>query len=244
MMDYWQFTQSRSKCHVAPHEIKKDCCLVDARGMLLFVVEQVFLPMGEVWLMHNAGTQCTVEGREEAKGPRKIFTFKFFLSCHKIWILFHSQHLHTFHEWSLGFSSLSICPSGCPSSQGRLSPLCGTPRLGCPVCGSTCLLHRVRVRPWRPFLPFRFLSGAEVPTLCLFSILPSMWRSFLQLRLYRSSASFQLIFHENCSACGCIFDLFVGECKLHILLLCHLDLIPENRFFLKFFHSSTEDISK
>ena len=39
-------------------------CLADARR-LLFMAEQVFLPMGEVWLMHNAGTQCKVgdEGR-------------------------------------------------------------------------------------------------------------------------------------------------------------------------------------
>ena len=57
--------------------MKKECyllrsCLVDAGRMLLFMVEQVFLLMGEVWWMHNVGTQCTVEGREEAKGQRKF----------------------------------------------------------------------------------------------------------------------------------------------------------------------------
>ena len=34
--------------------------------------------------MHNIDIQCTVEGREEAKGQRKFFMFKFFLSYHKI----------------------------------------------------------------------------------------------------------------------------------------------------------------
>ena len=33
-------------------------CLVDARRKLLFMVEQVFLPAGEDWSMHEADTQC------------------------------------------------------------------------------------------------------------------------------------------------------------------------------------------
>ena len=37
------------------------------------MAEQVFLLMGEVWSMHNAGTQCAVEGTEEAKGQRTFF---------------------------------------------------------------------------------------------------------------------------------------------------------------------------
>lgn len=48
-------------------------CLAGSRRMLLFKVKWVFLPMGEVWSMHNANTQCRVEGREEAKGQRKFF---------------------------------------------------------------------------------------------------------------------------------------------------------------------------
>ena len=55
-------------------------CLIDA-AILLFVVEQVFRPMGKVLLMQNADTQCTVEGREEDKGQRTFFlTFNLFLS--------------------------------------------------------------------------------------------------------------------------------------------------------------------
>ena len=100
MTYYWQFTQSRSVRSkwwviVTPYKIKKECYhlkswLVGTRRMLLFVIEWVFLPRGEVWLMHNADTQCTVEGREKAKGQKKVFMFKFFLPCHKIWILFHN----------------------------------------------------------------------------------------------------------------------------------------------------------
>ena len=30
-------------------------------------------PAEDVWLMHNADTQCTVEGREEAQRQRKKF---------------------------------------------------------------------------------------------------------------------------------------------------------------------------
>ena len=47
-------------------------CLADARR-LLFMAEQVFLPMGEVWLMHNADMQFLVVKGEEAKGREKKF---------------------------------------------------------------------------------------------------------------------------------------------------------------------------
>ena len=46
--------------------------------------------LGEVGLTQNADAQCTLEGREEAKGQRKWFMFKFFLSCLKIWIFISS----------------------------------------------------------------------------------------------------------------------------------------------------------
>ena len=45
-----------------------------ARRMLLFMVEQVFLLMGEVWWTLNVDT-----GREEAKGQRKLLYLN--LSC-------------------------------------------------------------------------------------------------------------------------------------------------------------------
>ena len=62
--------------------------LGDARRILLFMVEEVFLPMREVWSMYNADIQCSM-GREGAKMQRRMLMLKFSLSCHKIWILFH-----------------------------------------------------------------------------------------------------------------------------------------------------------
>lgn len=56
-------------------------CL-DARRTVLSTVEQVFLPMGK-------DIQCTVRGERRPKGREK-FCLKFFLSCPKIRILFHS----------------------------------------------------------------------------------------------------------------------------------------------------------
>ena len=41
-------------------------------GVLLFMVEQLFLPLGEVWFVHNADTQCTVGGERRPKG-REFF---------------------------------------------------------------------------------------------------------------------------------------------------------------------------
>lgn len=56
---------------------------------MLLMGEQVFLLIGEVWLVHNGDIQCTVEGRGGRRAERIFFMFKFFLSCHEIRILFH-----------------------------------------------------------------------------------------------------------------------------------------------------------
>ena len=45
------------------------------------------------------------------------------------------------------------------------------------------------------------------------------------------SASFQLVFCENCSICRCIFDVFVGRVELYILLFLHRDLFPKTLHF-------------
>ena len=47
------------------------------------------LPMQEVSSIYNADTPCTV-GRERMLKGREKNLFKLFLSCHKIWILFHN----------------------------------------------------------------------------------------------------------------------------------------------------------
>ena len=58
--------------------------------------------------------------------------------------------------------------------------------------------------------------------LITFSSYLMMCGFFSQLWLYRSpSASFQLVFSENCSTCRCTFDVFVEGSEFHILLLHH-----------------------
>ena len=42
------------------------------------MVEQIFLPLGEICSMCDVDTQSKVEGTEEAKGQRS-FMFRFFL---------------------------------------------------------------------------------------------------------------------------------------------------------------------
>ena len=41
------------------------------------MVEQVFLPMGEVWSMPNADTQCIVRGERRPKGREKCICLNF-----------------------------------------------------------------------------------------------------------------------------------------------------------------------
>lgn len=70
-------------------------------------------------------------------------------------------------------------------------------------------------------------SSFQIPqvgvlTLCLFPYYPIVWESFLQHWLYRNSAIFQLIFHENFSTCRGIFYMFVGGHERCILLLYHI----------------------
>ena len=90
---------------VVPDKIKKECyllrsCLVDAGRIFLFMIEQVFLLMGEFWSIHNTDTQCTVGGERRPKGREDFFMFKFFLSCHKIRILFHKiPSLRVYLQW-------------------------------------------------------------------------------------------------------------------------------------------------
>ena len=130
----------------------------------------------------------------------------------------------TLHQQSPGFPQPSICRSSLPTSQGGLSPPCRNPGLGCPVFGSSHSLPRVRVCPCNHPFPLSPFPGAYIPTQSLlFFFYLIMCVSFLQPWLYKSvSASFQLVFSENCSTCRCIFVMFMGRDNLHILLLHHL----------------------
>ena len=63
------------------------CSALCKLPIIFLMDDQIFLPIGEVWLMHIAGMHCTIAERKEAKGQRKLFMLNFFLSCHKILIL-------------------------------------------------------------------------------------------------------------------------------------------------------------
>ena len=83
--------------------------------------------------------------------------------------------LRTPHQCSLGFSSLSMCPSCSPGSRRVLPPLYKTPGLECPVCLSTCSLPRVSVHLYDLPFPLSSLPGAQVSTPGAFlPILPGM----------------------------------------------------------------------
>ena len=79
--------------------------------------------------------------------------------------------------------------------------------------------------------------GSQGSTGLLFFSSYWMFVSFLQPWLCRSpSASFQLVFSENCSTCRCTFDVFVEGGEFHILLLHHLDKSPQWFIYLYFYY--------
>ena len=144
-----------------------------------------------------------------------------------------SQCACTPHKLIPGFSSLSI--SSFPTIQGGLSPLCMTPGLGWPLGGSTCSLPRAGVHSCNFPFPLSPLPGKDVMTWSLFfPFYPITCVFFLQPCLYRCpSASFWLVFSENCSTGRCNFHVFIGRDELHILLFGHLHLQPLNHCLLK-----------
>ena len=88
-------------------------------------------------------------------------------------------------------------------------------------------------------LPFTLspLPGTKVLTWSLF--FPSymiMCGSFLHPWLYKSHASFQLVFNEKCSKPGRIFNVFVQGGELLILLSSILIALPKNCHNLIPFH--------
>ena len=67
---------------MVPYKIKKECCLFRrclAGRMLLFMVKQVFLLMGEMSSMHNADPGCSVQGQRRPKGREVVLCL--YCSC-------------------------------------------------------------------------------------------------------------------------------------------------------------------
>ena len=110
------------------------------------------------------------------------------------------QHLHTPHEWSLGFSRLSICPSGSPTVKGACLLCVGpqdwdTQSVAWPAHSPVWVsAHAISLYFWVPSQGHRSQHNAFLPVLldylCIFLLQPWLYRS--------PSASFQLVFHENC----------------------------------------------
>ena len=142
---------------------------------------------------------------------------------------FWQASMHTLLTSSVQASpALLSVPAVLPAAMGGLSPLHRTTGLGCPDCGSTCSLPRARVHPCGPSLPFRTLLGRRSQADAFFSNLLGYMEIFLIALIVQFFCQFLLVFHENCSTCRCIFDVFVEGGELHILLLCHLDLFTQN----------------
>ena len=101
-------------------------CPVDAGTVLLFrVVEQVCLPLGEVWPLLNADTPCPVRERRP-KGREEFFCFSF--SC-----------LAIIEEFLLSFLAS-------PRPEGRSQPRSGEQSYRCNNAGSFTH-HRIKLAP-------------------------------------------------------------------------------------------------
>ena len=121
MTYYWQFIQSRSASAkwwviVTPYKegyfLKS--CPVGAGRVLFFMVEQVFLPMGEVWLTHNADTRCTVR-RERSKGRENFLCLNLSCLALKTLILFHSVYNENIIILNI-YQTSAICQALCLSN--------------------------------------------------------------------------------------------------------------------------------
>ena len=96
--------------HVTPYMIKKKCllinCVVDAVEILPFLVEHVFLPVGEVWLLHK----CRSTMQSERSTPSHFSHVRLSVI---LWTIAHQAPL------SMGFSRQEYWRSSRGSSWPR-----------------------------------------------------------------------------------------------------------------------------
>ena len=97
---------------------------------------------------------------------------------------------------SPGFLQPPVIPRQLPTRQGGSSPLCKTPELGCPVCGSRHSLPREGLCPF----PSRVIS-----------LNPITFLPFSSNYVWIISSSFHLVFSHGFSTHRCIFDVFMGR---------------------------------
>lgn len=107
--------------------------------------------------------------------------------------------------------------------------------MGHPVCGFSHSLPRAGIYFYNlpcPLSPFP--GGTGFDSIAFLPFLLNCMCIFLNSYLYRSLASFQFIFSEDCSTYRSIpLCVFVGEVELHVFLLHHLFFPPKTSFFWK-----------
>ena len=93
-MFYGQLTQFKSKHHRDPLWDQEGMlslrgCLINARRMLVFVVEQVFLPTWMVWWIQNVDARCTAEGRPKGRENFVCLNFSCFAIKYELYFTVH-----------------------------------------------------------------------------------------------------------------------------------------------------------
>lgn len=120
------------------------------------------------------------------------------------------QHVCIPHEWNLAFCSPSACPSSSSHRKGGLSILHSTLGLGAQIMAPSNCFPGLRVCPCQTSFPLRCLSGVQVPTSWLFSILLG-YMIFFEALVVSEFWKFPVIFLWELSTCRCVFDVVLGR---------------------------------
>ena len=117
-----------------------------------------------------------------------------------------NQNPYTPHEWSPGFSSLSVCTSS--SQPAKVPCLFQTRGLECSVYGPICLLPRAIL--WGVQTPYSSESPSRGtgPNPILFFLSHSMM--YLSYS-FGCIGVLLLVSSENCSTSRCVFDVVLGR---------------------------------
>ena len=107
--------------------------------------------------------------------------------------------------------------------------------MGHPVCGLSHSLPRAGIYSYNLLCPLSpFSRGTGFDSIAFLPFLLNCMCIFLNSYSYRTLASLQFIFSEDCSTYRSIpLCVFVGEVELHVFLLHHLFFPPKTSFFWK-----------
>lgn len=171
--------------------------------------------------------------------PRYFSSFCLWVGTHSKWVCvwaLQEQNLFPTALWLLQTLAPLVFKASCFGG----SPFrCRSHRLGVPNVGPECLGPQSgAMHSWEPSssrVTALELGGLARPLLCpsypfhvaLFIFCPVLWKI--------CSSSFQVLWGENCSKCGCNFDVSLGGGELRIFLSCHLGSFPFWQHFLSKF---------